>query len=38
MVFLFGGGLSSILLKGGGSACVFLGQSREVLGGGGEKW
>ena len=26
------------LVGGGGSACVFLEQSREVLKGGGEKW
>ena len=32
-------GLSCVLLRGGGgSACVFLQQSREVLEGGGEKW
>ena len=36
---LWGGGAFMHLVGGwGGSACVFLEQSREVLKGGGEKW
>ena len=35
---LGGGGAFMHLAGGGGSACVFLEQSREVLEGGGEKW
>ena len=38
---VYGGGAGSFMRLaegGGGSACVFLEQSREVLEGGGEKW
>ena len=35
---VYGGGAFMHLAEGGGSACVFLEQSREVLEGGGEKW
>ena len=35
---VYGGGGFMHLAGGGGSACAFLEQSREVLEGGGEKW